>query len=411
MCMALVPEKGKLTPGGYECTFVDEPPDELVCQICSLVAQRPHQVSCCGRVFCKLCLEEYKKQREPCKFACPNCRQQGCSFHDKRGSQNIKCLKVKCTNAESGCTWEGELFYLQGHLDECYFTKVLCPNKCPETICLANLKAHTEKHCPFRKYVCPDCKVCGTYQFIVTKHREECPEAIVPCPTGCGYTSIIRRLLSSHKSVCPNEVIPCIYAHVGCKERICRKYLLQHKAQAVEHHLELAMKSIEKQKRPIAVFKLNDFSYHKSSNKWWYSPGFYTHPGGYKLCLGVAANGNIDGSNTHISVYIYRMKGEKDDNLIWPFRGSVTFELLNQLQDQEHLTRTVPFDFHVNNEFNSRVLKGERSRQGWGFNRFLSHDALDCRQTALYLKDNCLFFRITDTEVYPTNKPWLSCTN
>lgn len=403
-------KRGPLSTGGYECTFVDDPPDELICQICSLVAQQPQQVSCCGHIFCKTCLDKYKKHCDHSKFCCPNCKKGGFSFHDKRGSRNIKCLKVKCIHMECGCTWEGELFYLQEHLGECPFTKVSCPNRCSAAIRRADLKTHTEKHCPLRRYWCPNCNFRETYQFVVTKHQEECPEAIVPCPSGCGYTSIIRRLLFSHKSVCPNEIIPCTYARVGCEERICRKDMPQHKAHAVDHHLELAMKAIENQKRPLAVFKMNDFSYCKSNNKWWYSPGFYTHRGGYKLCLGIAANGNGDGRNTHISVYIYRMKGENDGNLIWPFRGSVTFELLNQLQDEEHFTRTVPFDFYVSNEFNSRVLKGDRSRQGWGFNRFISQEALGLRNMALYLKDDCLFFRISGTEVYPTNKPWLICT-
>ena len=67
--------------GGYDCKFVDTPPDKLKCQICLLVAGAPHQVMCCGRVYCKACLEEHKKNSR----TCPNCRKRGRNFPDIRG--------------------------------------------------------------------------------------------------------------------------------------------------------------------------------------------------------------------------------------------------------------------------------------------------------------------------------------
>ena len=401
--------------GGYDCHFIEDPPDELVCQICTLVALHPHQVSCCGRVFCKVCLEEYKRhtQCEFSKFQCPNCRKRTSSFHDRRGSRNIKFLKVQCNNEEYGCAWDGELLYLQDHLKECPFMKLSCPNRCTESIFRVELQTHIEKECLLRRYTCPDCSACSTYEHIATKHKTECPEVVISCPNECGCTAVVRRLIGSHLAICPNQRVSCAYAEVGCKEKFLRKDIPKHQSENTQHHLEMAMKAVVQQKRPIAVFKMSNFTHHKSINKWWYSPGFYTHPGGYKFCLGVTANGNSDGARTHVSVYIYRLKGENDDNLIWPFRGCVTFELLNQLKDAEHFSGSVPFDFHGCNEFNSRVLKGDRSTQGWGFNRFIPHDALSYNKSSLvfYLKDDSLYFRVVAIEVYATNKPWLSCTN
>ena len=69
--------------GRYDCEFVDTPPDKLVCQICLLVAGAPHQVMCCGRVYCKACLDEHKKSSR----TCPNCRKRGRNFPDIRGEQ------------------------------------------------------------------------------------------------------------------------------------------------------------------------------------------------------------------------------------------------------------------------------------------------------------------------------------
>lgn len=236
-----------------------------------------------------------------------------------------------------------------------------------------------------------------------------------------------------------------------------RKEVALHCAQRLEHHLHLAMEVVRTLQRPVATFKMKDYSGLKSSKKWWYSSPFFSNAtNGYKFCLGVMPSGNGDGEGTHLSVYVYRMRGENDDLLEWPFRGQVTFELLNQAADCDHITRTVPFDFQVTNEYNSRVVKGqgsgERSAQGWGFNRLMSHDHLvtppptctphspqpqggrqgsegggsGSRRAAVgsgsggmgnaggqivYLKDDCLFFRVLNIKVFASNKPWLICSS
>ena len=76
------------TIGGYDCKFVETPPDKLMCQICQAVARSPHQVTCCGRVYCKTCLDEHNKH----STTCPNCRQTGQSFPDIRGGTAVTCI-------------------------------------------------------------------------------------------------------------------------------------------------------------------------------------------------------------------------------------------------------------------------------------------------------------------------------
>ena len=54
---------------------------------------------------------------------------------------------------------------------------------------------------------------------------------------------------------------------------------------------------------------------------------FYTHRNGYKMQL------NVDPckGNKSISVHCHLMKGENDDHLKWPYKGTITISLLNQL--------------------------------------------------------------------------------
>ena len=155
------------------------------------------------------------------------------------------------------------------------------------------------------------------------------------------------------------------------------------------------------------VFKFPEYHQHK---KEWYSPPFYTHPGGYKMCIKVDANGFDDGTDTYVSVFACLMKGKNDDNLPWPFTGEVTITLLNQLADKNHYTDTVTFPQYSDQTF-ERVVDDERAPEGCGWDTFISHDDLDFNEVdnCQYLKDDCLFFEI-EVEVAEPDKPWLTCT-
>ena len=64
---------------GYDHQFIDQPPDDLLCLICLSVARDPQQITpCCGKVFCKVCLEELKKHSNDC----PQCRKPMVCFPD-----------------------------------------------------------------------------------------------------------------------------------------------------------------------------------------------------------------------------------------------------------------------------------------------------------------------------------------
>ncbi|CAF0946417.1 unnamed protein product [Adineta ricciae] len=61
-----------------------------------------------------------------------------------------------------------------------------------------------------------------------------------------------------------------------------------------------------------------------------YSPAFYTHPKGYKICLRLYVNGDLTGKDAYISLFYVIKRGEYDDTLKWPFNLQATFTLINQ---------------------------------------------------------------------------------
>ncbi len=90
---------------------------------------------------------------------------------------------------------------------------------------------------------------------------------------------------------------------------------------------------------------MTDFEQHKKDGEWWYKEGFYTHPGGYKMCLKVNANGGgMARTPTYLVMYVCMMRRKFDNALKWPFRDNVSIQLLNQRANDGHHTRNVHFD-------------------------------------------------------------------
>ena len=148
---------------------------------------------------------------------------------------------------------------------------------------------------------------------------------------------------------------------------------------------------------PPHQFIVTDFEQHKESGHLWYSPSVYTHHKGYRMCLRVDANGNGDGKGTHVSVYSHLVRGEFDSHLRWPFRGNITIQLLNQLENRQHWAVTIPYTNGTSeaSAASRRVTDGERSL-GRGKPKFIPHSALglSVASNRQYLKDNCLMFRV-----------------
>ena len=144
---------------------------------------------------------------------------------------------------------------------------------------------------------------------------------------------------------------------------------------------------------PVQI-TMPDFEKHKAADDEWFSEPFYTHPGGYRMCLSVYTNGNRFGKGKYVSVYAYLMRGEYDDLLKWPLLCDITVQLLNQKEQHEHT-----FNFGRRNDNDAlRVTKSERAKGGWGEWNFISHTVL-YRHRDTYLKDGCIQFQITKVQL------------
>ena len=383
-----------------------EPPDEYICLICTFITQVPHQVNCCGRIFCKECLDKLRKRDEVTK--CPQCRAVDFkSFKDIRVERSILNLEIYCTNKSKGCQWEGKIRDTKHHI--CQYQLVPCTNQCGESIERRHLEDHLKNLCHLREHICPCCEKKGPYVIITSdNHFQECPALPATCPNEGCQKEMPKRDLTSHCRVCPKAIISCTYVTAGCNVKMKQEDMDKHEEDSMKEHLKLLKEAYEKLREQKTVIPMTHYIEKKDSGKSWYSPPFYVFPRGYKMCLNVRAGGDGDDDGTHVSCYLHLMSGEYDDTLEWPFQGQVKLELLNQLEDKDHLKRII-FGFNESRSLESRQRVIEKQYgQGWGCLKFISHSELSLKSSlnCQYLKDDTLYFRVSVTFTSKT-KPWL----
>jgi TNF receptor-associated factor 4 len=384
-------------------------------------------------------------------------------------------MKIKCDNADNGCEWIGELRTLDEHMLTCDYAFLSCPNEClgGDKILRKDIEKHKMEECPRRQYVCPHCEESGEYEERMTTHLDECPLMKIPCSNEGCCCLVARCELASHHEECEFEVVPCKYAKIGCAVEFTRQDLKKHEEDRQQHleftvdampNLELQIReqrksflelqeTVKKQENMSAqlqsiiiaqskeinalkvevaaqnsdeisssdestpdlinqnTFKFTKYAEHKSNDDHVFSPPFYSSPGGYKLCIKVHANGIGEGKGTHLSVYAYLMRGDNDDYLPWPFAGIVKVNLLNQRIDDNHHSRSIRFG--KSDRASKRVEDGDRAITGHGQPTYILQSRLGYRPLydQQYLRNDCLYFRITVTRCKSIRKPWLSTAN
>ena len=336
---------------------------------------------------------------------------------------------------------------------ECQFVTVACPYGCGDGFQRCRLKGHKASDCPKRVFTCNYCSYEATYNEVISEHWPICKKFILQCSNECGENAIERQLLQKHlDKTCPRQVIKCEFRRAGCLFESQRQYMKTHLDEKVKVHLakvsrenELQQEAIDQQQRQIdlLLFKIDqqqdairrqqiqidqlqstaeqysselhsrisalnqavgttffpppkmemaNFEKLKTENKVWHSPPFYSHIGGYTMCLCVDANGKESGQGTHVSVWIQLIKGEHDRHLQWPFRGEVTVQLLNQRSNEGHLEKIFLFD---NDDVAHKDAWWKLKTKGMGYGKFIAHTELNTEDKE-YLRDDCLKFKISE---------------
>ena len=340
-------------------------------------------------------------------------------------------------------------------LEGCGFVEVQCSHGCGGYFQRCLLDNHQGKECPKRPYSCDHCReYASTFEDVTNNHWPECKCYPLSCPNHCTPYAIERQHLEHHVSKdCPLTVVNCDFHYAGCEVQLPRKDMPAHLAENLVPHVsqlatlnqklterlcnndkemdklrqelkemtakldkkEQEMEQLkvkqeqdrtELERQAIALQCLHvqahivpvqitmpDFEKHKAADDEWFSEPFYTHPGGYRMCLCIRANGYSIAKGAYVSVYAQLMRGVYDAFLKWPLLCDITVQLLNQKDDKQHHERILNFG-RRNSDNSLRVITSERAKGGWGDWGFISHINL-YRHRDIYLKDGCIHLEVT----------------
>ena len=366
-----------------------------------------------------------ERQLEGCPFAvieCLHCKE-GIRRDKIAGHQLERCPQRPytceyCTEYKS--TFED---VAHSHWPECKCFLLPCPNECtPSGSGLQRqcLDQHVKEHCPLTVVQCElhhaGCEVTLPRKDMADHMKEGSISHIsLLAAENC---RLIKRLLEKEEQICLLTQQNAKLEEKTTKESqdlrkkvTSQSQVLTFQDQTLEDKLEAQRQAIERlqtqQQRDLrelrtdvemrrdivpVTIKMAGFDELKKKGTTWNSRPFYTGMGGYKMCLSVDAYGEGDGAGTHVSVFTCLMRGEFDSHLKWPFRGTVTIQLVNQLEDKEHLTDSNDYEDATPD---TAQVDGERSG-GWGSPEFLPYSelGLSVANNRQYLKDDCLIFRI-----------------
>ena len=377
---------------GFECEFIEKPPKafQWECPICLLVLREPYQATCCGKSFCKECIESVRKSGQDC----PTCNNPRFEIFRNLGLEQPLCdFKVYCTHKSKGCEWTGELRELDNHLNSdppadkslqgCPYTLIKCPLSCAgceKGVCRKDVKSHVNDN--LLGHVMMQNAQMRSFE----QQLQECHSQLQE------HRSIITELKAQlEEGKRDKKHLEERMARLEAKSGNLDTPMVVSKPQA-PGCLDTRITSTVK---PVgAELIMANFDEYKRDNDSWHSPHFHTHPNGYKMCLHVFANGVGSRQGTHLTVYVCLMRGEFDEQLKWPFRGNISIRLVNQEEDKDNIVKTITFN-ESTPQIRCQRVKADEPPLGCGCN-FLSLTELQPK----YLKNDCIKLCIKKVEVF-----------
>ena len=350
---------------GFDCAFVEKPPEffQTSCPICLLILREPHQVTCCGKSFCRTCIQKIKTKKNPC----PTCNKENFTDFPNLGLQQpLYGFKVHCSNKDEGCDWQGELGQLDKHLNlnpdkdkqetGCAYTKVKCLH-CSELYLRCLIKHHQALECLLRPFSCEMCKEFkSTYDDVTTNHAPSCKCRPVECPNRCGNTLQHQKLKDHVSNICPLSMVDCEFT--GCEIKMHRKDLPSHLSESVVTHLSLLARTygekiamLERENENLKLELQNQARITKSflphfyeppfditcvkRSTGWVSEPFYSH-GGYKLLFTLKTNNFGNSENSYFFCFDVLNSEYKVKT---PCTLSITAEIVDQLEGKANIAR------------------------------------------------------------------------
>ena len=359
----------------------------------------------CGEEIKRCSLAEHKTGTCPARpYTCEHCGLKG-KWESITSAHMVVCesYPMECHN-ECGAG-EIQRKYLNKHVkEECPLENVACEYSfagCRVRIHRKDLSKHLSEsmpsHLSLLAVLCLECKEkLSEKNMEIAKLKSRMEEQERHERVKNSEIIQLRSQMEQQEKVKPSEIAQ-LKSRIEQQERMNNLEIVQlrsriqqqeRKVEEIESTVSELECSIPKQYPPVDLV-MTDFDTHKVEEDQWFSEPFYTHPGGYKMCLSVFANGVGKGKDTDVSVFANLMCGEYDDYLNWPFRGKVVVQLT---VDDEEYEETLRFHSRSPARACNRVTVGERHEFGQGCSEFISIDDVTEADA------ECLCFKVVSVE-------------
>ena len=331
----------------------------------------------CGQQYQRQYIEEHKEKCPKRPFICGYCKYQ--STYEVIVNEHYPiCDKypIICPNMCSGD--EIERGMLQDHLDKCPFQIVECEFShvgCQEKIRRCDLVQHLSVNGVHHSALSSKMIYESLQKMMEEKERRLQEKESQIAKKESELKEVIQQLEKKDRQLQTKN-----------KQLQEKDKKLDELSKKLEH-LECIVSNIHDRicinVVPLYV-TMTEFKHKKDNKVQWFSPPYYTHVNGYKMCFEVR-------NETSIDIYSHMMKGPYDDSLQWPFKGKVIVRVLNHCGNHHHYDYV--FDYNYGDR-GKRVTNGERGDLLGGYTAHLLFDQLGYNAgiKCQYLKDDCFNF-------------------
>ena len=344
-------------------------------------------------------LDQHLKTKCPKRaYKCSHCGEKG-TFTSVTEDHDQVCEKkiVACPKKRSGCSLSMERGKTKEHVSsDCEYTEVACVYEglgCGARMLRKDRAAHEnearEKHFD----------LCMATVTKISVQLEAVSGAIKL--SDMQQKSLLKTVAlkdeQHERLIEENKTLSLCFKNLLMKNETLSRSLeslsMKHKQLSEKHDTLLKFT-----RKELVIFQLPQFCSKVQQKATFYSEQFYTYSGGNKMRIAIYPNGNEDGERTHVSVFAEQMTVLYGDGM--HYYGTVTIEVLNQLQDNNHHSMNIRFDACRNLGSNL-----------YGYTKFLSHSSLGLNPATntQYLLDDALYFRVSVEMDF--RKPWLVCTH
>ncbi|XP_022910567.1 TNF receptor-associated factor 6 isoform X2 [Onthophagus taurus] len=331
---------------------ISAPEARFECPICLNWLRDPVLTSC-GHRFCRRCIQPWLEDNPTCPVDNMKLQKDHDIFPDNFTRREISQHRTKCPNIVRGCYEELSPLDVEAHLIICKFNPPQLPDneklRCLFVDCGCEEKFEDEPE--RQKHLEKDMQrhltlMSQTLSKVVINNTSSTSASAIaqqanfwdPQPKGEQNSNF-----TSNESI--DALLKSLYEKIVILEQKSREQdiIISNMSNQIAA-TNLAMSKIAlRHCNGCYLWFINDIknkinTMRNNTYTMFYSPGFYSSPNGYKLCVRFNLSTR---NNSYIAVLVHMMKTEHDNALDWPFSGRISVSIVHPNDPNKNIKETM----------------------------------------------------------------------